>query len=291
MSLTIRSLHIYPIKSCGGIDLDVSPIDQGGLRLDRQWMLVTPGGQFMSQRTLPKMALIAPSLEEESLVIDAPGMSSIKVPVRDSSHLSSGDRQTVTVWRDTLAARSEGHEAAQWFSEFLNIKCCLVRVHVEAERYANADRVAGWLSSNPLHAAAFERNHRFGFADGFPLLVANQASLDDLNAKLQGGGHAAVPMNRFRPNIVIDGLDAYEEDFTTLIEIEDIRLALVKPCTRCSIPNVDQTDASVHTEPGITLTRFRSFDAGVIFGQNAVVAAPSGAQLKVGAVAHATMDF
>jgi uncharacterized protein YcbX len=289
MSLRIKSLHIYPIKSCAGIDLPASPVGRSGLRHDRSWMVVTPNNVFTSQRTWPAMALIKTAIGEGVLRVDAPGMATLEVPLEAPA--TEAAPLSVRVWRDTVLAQPESGQAAAWFSQFLGQPCKLVRLHPRAERAAAADWVADWIAKNPDHVEGFERDHLFGFADGFPLLIANQASLDDLNAKLLAQGAAAVPMDRFRPNIVIEGMEAYEEDFTALVESGGVRMALVKPCTRCGIPNIDQADASVHDEPGITLMRYRSFDEGVVFGRNAIVHAPAGAELRVGAQASAELAF
>ncbi|ANN66352.1 MOSC domain-containing protein [Bordetella bronchialis] len=292
MSLSIRSLHIYPVKSCAGIDLDVSPIDAAGLAHDRRWLVVA-GGQFLTQRQRPEMAAIRTALTATHLQLGAPGMPPLEVPL-DGSGLA-GPEESVTVWRDTFTARPEGEAAARWFSDFLGQPCRLFKVDIAgAGRVVSRDWVGRWRESHADLAAGFDDRNLFGFADGFPLLIANQASLDELNAQLRGKGREPVPMNRFRPNIVLDGDDlaAYDEDHLALLARgEDVRMALVKPCTRCSIPDVDQRSGRRGDEPGITLTATRSTDLGVVFGQNAIVDARPGAILRVGDAISAEWNF
>ncbi|MFC4274760.1 MOSC domain-containing protein [Achromobacter aloeverae] len=290
MSSRIRSLHIYPVKSCAGIDLATSPIDEAGLAFDRRWLVVS-GGQFLTQRQLPAMALVRTALDDTHLRLSAPGMPDLAIAL-DGSGLH-GDPQAVTVWRDTMPARLESEAAAAWFSQFLQRPCAVFRIDVpSAQRAASAQWVGGWLQRHPEDASHYRDRNLFGFADGFPLLVVNQASLDALNAQLAASGKAPVPMDRFRPNIVIEGgLEAYEEDHVASLSTGAVRMALVKPCTRCGIPDIDQATAQRHDEPGWTLAATRTLDLGVVFGQNAIVAAPAGAMLRVGDPVDIEFDF
>lgn len=290
MSVSIHSLHIYPVKSCAGIDLAESAIDAAGLAHDRRWMILS-GRQFLTQRQVPAMALIRTSLTATHLQLEAPGMFPLRIAL-DGSGLA-GAPEPVTVWRDTIPARSEGEAAAQWFSAFLQRQCRLFKIDVpRAGRSASAEWVDAWRDKHTDLAAGFDASNLFGFADGFPLLVTNLASLDELNLRLAAKEKPPVPMNRFRPNIVIEGdCGAYEEDHVALMAAGGIRMALVKPCTRCGIPNIDQATAHGYDEPGLTLTATRSFDMGVVFGQNAIVAAPAGAMLRVGDPVTVEFDF
>ncbi|MFG0231575.1 MOSC domain-containing protein [Achromobacter sp. 413638] len=290
MSARILSLHIYPIKSCAGIDLSESPIDRAGLAHDRRWMLIDGSGQFMTQRQWPRMALIRTAIDDGALRVSAPDMADLLIAL-DGSGLEAGS-ETVTVWKDSLPALRESAAAGRWFSDFLGTPCRLYKVDPAARRPAKTDWVSRWLDAHPDESERFSGTHHFGFADGFPLLVANQASLDDLNARLLAKGAAEVPMDRFRPNIVVQGdWEAFEEDHTALIEAADVRMAFVKPCTRCSIPDIDQRSAQQFDEPGRTLASYRNLEIGVVFGQNAILDAPAQARLKVGDAVRIELDF
>ncbi|MBB1594896.1 MOSC domain-containing protein [Achromobacter sp. UMC46] len=290
MSARILSLHIYPIKSCAGIDLTESPIDRAGLAQDRRWMLIGGDGQFMTQRQWPAMALIRTAITAQALRLSAPGMADLDVPL-DGSGLEPG-AETVAVWSDTISAQRESAAAGQWLSDFLKTPCRLLKADTAARRNAKPDWVSRWADGHPDLAETFVGEHHFGFADGFPLLIANQSSLDDLNARLQAKGVAPVPMDRFRPNIVIDGeWEPFEEDHTAMITAAGVRMAFVKPCTRCSIPDIDQRTARQHDEPGRTLAGYRNLEIGVVFGQNAILDAPAGARLKVGDAVEIELDF
>lgn len=281
MTARIASLHIYPVKSCAAIDLQRSPIDRAGLQYDRRWMVVTEAGRFMTQRQWPAMARVRASISDAHLELHASGMPALRIAL-DGTGLH-GPTQSITVWKDSVAAREESAEAARWLSELLGVSCKLYKVDTHTERAASSEWVDRWRAANPDLAQGFEGDHCYGFADGFPILITNQASLEDLNARLQARGEAPVPMNRFRPNIVIAGeWEAFDEDVIELISIDDVRLALVKPCTRCPMPNVDQQTGQRYTEPGRTLATYRQTELGVVFGQNAIVDAPSGSYLRVG---------
>ena len=301
MSLVIRSLHIYPVKSCAGIDLAESAVDERGLAHDRRWMVVDEEGMFLTQRTLPAMALIRPALRDGGLRLDAPGMLPLDVPADlpagragrgESGRGESGHAQRpVRVWRDDVPADDAGDEAAAWLSAFLRQPCRLVRMAGRARRLAGPDRVAAWRLQFGAMAPGLSGEHAFGFADGYPFLITAQASLDDLNARLAAAGEAPVPMNRFRPNIVLDGLEAYDEDHLAMLACGEARFALVKPCTRCAVPDVDQLTARRGEAVGRTLAAYRSREAGVVFGQNAVVQAGPGAVLRVGDEVRADWAF
>ncbi|MDX3907469.1 MAG: MOSC domain-containing protein [Pigmentiphaga sp.] len=155
---------------------------------------------------------------------------------------------------------------------------------------ASVARIENWLARHPV-AEGFPRHHIFAFADGYPILVTNEASLAELNDRLVAQGQPAVGMERFRPNVVLSEFGAFDEDYTVLITVGDIRMALVKPCVRCEIPNTDQQTGARAAEPMATLSTFRSQPEGVTFGMNAIVSAPPGAVLNVGDRAEVVLDF
>jgi len=259
----ISALHIYPVKSCAGIALQRSLLTETGLQYDRQWMLVKPDGYFVTQRELPRMALIQPQVLEQGVELRAPGMAVLHVTgTSDSVSIE------VAIWRDVCLAFDEGNEAAEWFSAFLQQPLRLVRFNDQRPRHSNRD----WTGE--LQAT----NH---FTDGYPILVISTASLADLNSRLT----TKLPMNRFRPNIVIGGVDAYLEDATEELRRDDMCLRLVKPCTRCKITTTNQSSGEVEgDEPLLALTKYRRSLSlkGVLFGQNAVIVRGHGTTLNVG---------
>ena len=260
VSCSLSGLHVYPIKSCAGIAVQSSPLTETGLDLDRQWMVVDEHGEMLTQRVLPRMALIQPSLRDSDMVLRAPGMLALHVRL-DTVEAST----RVRVWDDVVKAYDMGALAAQWFSDFLGSKLRLVRFDPEEQRL-----------SNPRWTGDIEAHN--GFADAFPILVTNQASLDDLNTRLAARGAAPVTMQRFRPNLVLSGLQAYDEDHLHEIEIGSgdsaVRLRLVKPCVRCAIADVDPQSALSSPEVCDTLAGYRAdprMQGGITFGINAVI--------------------
>lgn len=281
MTVTILSLHSYPVKSCAGIDHTQSSVSQGGLFRDRQWVIVDGQGVFMTQRQHARMALIRPAFSGDDLVLSAPGMS--PQTVRWLIDTDEPAQVPVRIWRSDTLGFDEGDGVAGWLSDFLRTPCRLLRVHPLAARIASPDHVHRWRLDNYDLVPGFPERHRFGFADGFPFLLANQASLDELNQQLAAKGEPPVPMDRFRPNIVLQGLEPYEEDYLSAVRAGPMTLALVKRCARCPIPNIDQATAESRSEPGLTLAQHRQFEEGVLFGVNAVVAgANPGSRLSVG---------
>lgn len=277
---TITQINVYPVKSCKGIALDAAAVLESGLQYDRLWMVVDEAGDFLSQRQHPRMALVETALRFGTLVLRAPGMLRLDVPI-DVEEDAPETWRTVRVWGQAVQAVDEGELCAEWFSRFLGLRCRLVKFHPDARRVANR----AWTGE-------IEVAHHF--ADGFPILLLSQASLDDLNARLAKKGVAPVPMDRFRPNLVLDGLDAYEEDYLSTLTGDGLVLRIVKPCTRCSVPNVDQATGQASNEPGDTLQAYRAnprMDGAVCMGQNVIVAAGAGAVLRVGQALEAELAF
>jgi uncharacterized protein YcbX len=291
MAAHISSLHIYPVKSCAGIDLQSAELTRAGIAHDRRWMLVDDADQFMTQRQWPRMALIRPALEAQSLLLAAPGMEPLRVPL-DGSELS-GTAEDVVVWGTSVRARAESDRVNGWLSRFLGHGCRLFKVDLEAHRNTTPEWVGRWFAAHPELAADFAGEHVFGFADAYPLLVVNQASLDELNARLVAQGKVPASMNRFRPNIVVQGEDwaAWDEDHTAFLQAGAAGLALVKPCARCPIPNVNPDTAETGDEPGVTLAALHTKETGVIFGMNAIVAQTRPLTLKIGDPVEISLDF
>jgi MOSC domain-containing protein len=246
--LRLSGLNIYPIKSARGIALDESQVDEFGLRYDRRWMVVDRSGQFLSQRSHARLALVVPSIRDGALRIDAPGMPTLETSLDPSPTVAT----RVTVWDDTCGATWLGEKAADWFSQFLGSACSLVHMATDVRRPAD-----------PVFAP---EGVRVSFADGFPFLLISEASLADLNRRLD----EPLPMNRFRPNLVVAGGDPYQEDGWTNIEIGGIGFRVVKPCGRCLVTTTDQNTGERGKEPLRTLATYRKRDGEVMFGQNVV---------------------
>ncbi|RCS57076.1 MOSC domain-containing protein [Parvibium lacunae] len=280
-TLTITDLSIYPIKSCAGITLETALVTAHGLQYDRHWVIVDHQQHFLTQRQHPRMALIQPSLSKQQLQLSAPGMSPLVLSTEPPKQPDSPCN--VTVWRDSIPAWDEGNQAAQWLSEFLAQPVRLMRY---AEPYQRACDPQ-WAGDSKAYTH---------FADGYPILVVNTASLAELNQRLAANGSTAIPMNRFRANIVVSGdeLGAFEEDYLETLSSMGLVLRAVKPCARCSVPSVDQ-QTGVHTgpEPTATLTHFRHDPRvqGVTFGQNLIIEAGAGTTLTVGSTLHAALNF
>ena len=246
--LTVSRLFVYPIKSLGGTELGAAEVEARGFRHDRRWMLVDGDGAFLSQRRHPRMALARARVEDDRLVVHAPGMPALELPLRPEP----GPVVRACVWGDEVEAVSCGGDADLWFAEVLGVSCRLVHMPDETER-----------AVDPLHADAADR---VGFADSFPFLLLFQASLDDLNARLD----SPLPVNRFRPNIVVAGCVPYEEDRWRRVRVGGVGFRVVKPCSRCAITNVDQETGEKGKEPLRTLASYRKVGDKVFFGHNAI---------------------
>lgn len=271
-SATIVGLFVYPLKSARGIARETARLAATGFEWDRQWMFVNTQGIFLSQRTHPQLARLEPEITAEALVVRAPGRPPLEVPLGAASD-DGGERLTVSVHRDPCVGIDQGPGAARWASETLGEALRLVRVPADPARRAN-----------PAFAGATPAP--MGFADGFPLLVCNEASLVDLNTRLR----QPIPMERFRPNLVLSGLPAWAEDRIDSFTMGAVRLRLVKPCTRCTIPSIDQRTGLPATDPAPALREFR-FDAalrGVTFGENAVIDVGAGAEVRRGSQCRVT---
>ena len=280
LSGTIARLFVYPVKSCAGIEVQQALLTDTGLDLDRAWMVVDAEGMFVTQRTLPRMALIRPQLKGDEMVLRAPGMLALHVAI-DAVEAPA----TVTVWRDTVPAWDMGAVAAQWFTDFLGQPCRLVRFDPEYRRLSSMEWTGGVEAPNQ-------------FSDGFPLLLASQASMDELNVRLQAAGHAAAGIERFRPNVVLAGVDAHDEDRVDLVRVDaqegEIHLQPVKPCSRCPIPDIDPATAESNPSVGDTLRTYRKdqrLDGAITFGMNAIVRQGAGQTLRVGQRVAANLRF
>ena len=277
----IASLHVYPIKSCGGIALNEALVIETGLEFDRAWMVVDPAGQFVTQRELPRMALVQPTLKTSEMVLRAPGMLALHVAL---DRVEAPTR--ATVWDDEVAAYDMGDLCAQWFTDFLGRPLRLVRFDPEHKRLSD-------------HAWTGELDAENAFADGFPLLVASTEGMAEFNRRLAAAGHEAVTVARFRPNLVLDGLDAHGEDALDEIVFDGaeggrVRLKLVKPCARCPIPDVDPATGEPGHAVGDVLASYRAdarMNGALTFGMNAVIVEGIECGLRTGMKGWATYRF
>ena len=257
--MRVESLHIYPVKSARGIDLKTSPVEPRGLAGDRRWMIVGADGRFITQREFPKLATLQVLPFDGGITLQADGLAVTEI------HVPGGDsRLDATVWRDTVNAAFADNAAV--LSAWMERDVRLVYMDDQAARSANPKYTIGKPQS-PV-----------SFADGYPVLITNTASLRALNALILSGGGAAVPMSRFRPNIVIDSDQAWAEDDWKTLTIGEAVLELVKPCTRCVMTTLDQASGEKQgREPLQALRTLRTSTdpeiEGVLFGWNAVVRA------------------
>lgn len=262
-TLRLAGLHLYPVKSCRGIAVSEATVTDAGLEHDREWMVVTPEGRFVTQREIPRLATIRVTLGPRGLVLAADGAGDIEVPFG-----LQGGPVEVTVWRDRCRAHDQGPEAARWLSDTLGRALRLVRFAPSQRRLSDPAWTGG------VEAATL-------FSDGFALLAISRASLADLNARLA----EPLPMGRFRPNLELEGLPPYGEDGLQDLVAGALRLRRVKPCTRCVITTTDpETGVVAGDEPLRTLKTYR-WDPqlrGVTFGQNLIVAGGAGTRLRVG---------
>ncbi len=246
--MKLTALYRYPVKSMRGESLQRMEVDARGPAFDRHWMVVNEKGRFLTQRELPRMALIRPEVVEGGLRLRAPGMPELEAPSPSFS-----ESVEVQVWKDLCRALPMGEAADRWLREFLGLPCRLVEFPREEHRRVD-----------PHYATAGDETE---FSDGFPFLLISQGSLDDLNRRMP----RPLPMERFRPNLVVEGCEPYAEDEWKRIRIGDIPFRVVKPCSRCVIPTVNpETGEREGNEPLKTLMTYRKEGGKVFFGQNLI---------------------
>jgi len=247
---------------------------------DRKWMVVDANGDFLTQRDHPRMALIRPRLKADTLELRAPGMLALEIPL-NLPDPNEAPTLHVRVWNDAVKAYDCDETTATWFSKFLGAPCRLVRFHPHAHRNANKK----W--TNGVDAPTL-------FSDGYPMLVISEASLSDLNERLAAQGRAPLPMNRFRPNIVVSGIAAFEEDYVESFKIGAASLKPVKPCPRCPIPSIDQSSGEIGPDPLDILRTYRAnskIDGGIAFGMNAILLEGEGQVVRVGQEVDIALAF
>lgn len=256
----LTQINIYPIKSLKGITLKEAKVEARGLQYDRRWMLTDLNGHFFTQREFPKMATIEVSVDADGLKVAAPGAGELKIgPGPDPR-----GAEMVQIWKDSTRAVAYGAEINGWFSSVLETDCRLVYMADEFRREVDPDFAIG--------------DDIVSFADGYPFLVISENSLNDLNNKLE----EPLPMNRFRPNLVVSGADAFAEHDWRKFSVGENIFYGVKPCKRCVITTIDQTSGEfTGKEPLKTLATYRDVPGGVIFGENLLSANPGGT-IRVG---------
>ena len=288
VSATLSALWVYPVKSCAGVQVSEAILTETGLEFDRAWMVVDAQGELVTQRELPRMALIRPQLKTQYMVLRAPGMLALHIALDQVQ-----EPVRVKVWKDEVQAYDMGDIAAQWFSDFLGAKLRLVRFDPEEKRSSSARWTDGVEALNQ-------------FSDGYPLLVISEASLAGLNEKLQAACHAPVTIERFRPNIVLgataspaaEALSAHDEDRIDVLQITTeqgvARLKPVKPCARCPIPNIDPATAVSSPEVNDTLQTYRQdprLGGALSFGMNLIRLDGEDHLLRVGQTVSAGYRF
>jgi hypothetical protein len=264
--LRLSALCVYPVKSCRGIAVPAAAVDEFGLAGDRRFLVVDAAGRFLTQRTLPRMALIETVLADSELVLSSLDNGSVCVPLRPPTQnlerkTLNPEPITATVWKDTVTADDCGDEPAAWLCDFLGLPCRLVRAGAAYTRPIAPHKVPSPLAHGPMPA------HEVSFADAFPFLLIAEESLADLDARLA----APLPMDRFRPNLVVSGAAPYAEDTWSRFRIGDVVFYGATRCSRCVVTTTDQATAERGPEPLKTLASYRrDADGAVMFGRNLV---------------------
>lgn len=249
MTPAVSALFVYPVKSCRGVALATATIEARGVALDRRWMIVDPEGEFITQRAEPRLALVSVAVGADALTLSAAGRDPLALA---RSPDPTGPRRRVRVWRDAVDALDCGPAAARWITDWLGRPTSLVFMPDDVRRPVD-----------PKYATAGDI---VGFADGYPLLLVSTATLEDLNGRLD----APMPMNRFRPNVVVTGCEPGAEDGWRQVRMGTVSVRVVKPCSRCVVTTTDQDSAARGVEPLRTLATFRKRGSEVHFAQNCI---------------------
>jgi len=247
-SLTLNNIVIHPVKSLNGIELEEAAIEEKGLRFDRRWMLVNENGGAITQRTFPKLVFVRVRMEDDLLTISDRNISQMPISFNIHEH---GEKVEVRVWDDVFMACEIKPELNQWFSDFLEKPVRLMKVPFDSTRVINQKYNTEQQS--------------MGFQDSSPVLITFQESLDDLNGRMQ----IPVPMHRFRPNLIISGLDPYQEDDISRLQINGVVFKIFKSCSRCIFTTIDQETGQNGAEPLKTLSSYRQKGNDILFGASA----------------------
>jgi len=250
--ITITHISIYPIKACGGVALSSSEIVPGGLALDRRYMLVDKNARMVTRRERPELAKVSLALDGNHLIAQTPRLPPLTLPAQiEEAPEHYTETIATTIWNDSVLAK-EHPQGSHWFTTLLGEEIRLVYMPENALR--------------PVNPARSDAGDQVNFADGYPLLITSQSSLDDLNAKLE----EPLPMERFRPNIVVTGAPAFDEDTWAEISLSGITCNLPKLCDRCTVTTVEEGSGKKGKEPLRTLATYRRWNHAVWFGTNAI---------------------
>lgn len=282
----LTDIIVYPIKSCAGVPVPVAKLTELGLQSDRRWVIADQDGMFQTQRQIPHLVWIEPELSERTMTLRAPSQSDITFELADESAIS----RHVTVWRDTVNALDMGDEVAHWLDDFLQVPGKHFRLLQFDPRHPRiCDQL--WTGSG-------SKISRHPFTDGFGLNVLSRNSIAELNQRLEAANLEPVSALHFRPNLVIDGVAAHEEDLISTIRFNTpeglIVLEMVKPCTRCQIPEINPYTAIRETRVSEMMAQYRRLDKmdhAICFGMNAVVREGDGLKLEPGHQFEYTIAF
>lgn len=266
---TIADLITYPVKSCRGIHHDAIEVTRTGLANDRRWMIIDDAGVAVTQREQSRLALVVPTLEEEILSLDAPGMSRFSMPAGTIEQA-----ETVELFGEHISSLSVSLAANEWFSDYLGASVRLVTCDPSFNRRGGVQ----YPSRDEAPTS---------FTDNYGILVISEASHNDLNSRMD----VSLPMNRFRPNIVVKGVEAYDEDYFQSARTGDVELRFIDLCYRCNLTTIDQEKAVFGQEPLVTLGAYRNEKAGVKFGSYAAVSGGFGLLLKTGSTMEVELSF
>ena len=280
----LSDITLYPIKSCGGLSLQEVTLTVNGLMTeqiyDREWVVVDANGVCVTQRECPRMALIIPTLKASTLELRAPGMLRLEIPL-GLPDPELAPTLTARLWDEAFLAYDCDDLTAEWFTKAVGVPCRLARFHTKTTRAVSEKWTKGVAATTM-------------FSDGYPILVAGAASLDDLNDKLRAAGRDALPMNRFRPNLVIAGIEAFEEDYAETFELGDAKLLAAKPCPRCPMPSVNQATGEFGPDPMDIMQSYRAkpeLDGALCFGMNCILMNGEGQRVRVGDEIVVTLAF
>ncbi len=262
----LASIHIYPVKAMRAVDLGESLVEPWGLAGDRRWLVVYPRGRFVSQREEPGLARVVARYEGSDLAITLSAPGRVPITVHAPRSGTGAELRRVSVWRSKLSAAIAGPEADDWLSGYLGRPVRLV--HLDDPRRRAVDRRYGAPGDT------------VSFADGYPLLLTSASSLEELGKWLVDDGHEPVPMNRFRPSVVVAGSEPWDEDHWRRVRIGAVTFRVVKPCSRCVVTTTDQATGERGPQPLKMLGRKRRFGRDLVFGQNLIPDAPG--RIRVG---------